>query len=99
MSTLADALRFIQTTDTNQGQNSNQNQSGSNQSQSGGQSGGRGGNGGSHNASDLYDKAEKTLIKKLQDLSVEQAEGAAKETIKELNNTVQTMKAGAKKAA
>jgi hypothetical protein len=53
-------------------------------------------NDGGSNASDIYDKAEKTLIKKLRDLSVEQAEGAAKETIKELNSTVATMKAGAK---
>ena len=74
LSTLANALRFIQ-------------------------GGGGQGESGGHNASDLYDRAEKTLIKKLKDLSVEQAEGAAKETIKELNNTVQTMKAGAKKAA
>jgi hypothetical protein len=92
LSTLADALRFIQTTDSSQTQTatSNQSQSGSSQSQS------SGGNGG--NASDLYDRAEKTLIRKLQALSVEQAEGAAKETIKELNSTVATMKAGAKSA-
>jgi DNA-binding transcriptional regulator YhcF (GntR family) len=50
------------------------------------------------NPSDRYDKAEENLIKKLQALSVEQAEGAAKETIKLLNSTVTTMKAGAKSA-
>lgn len=49
-------------------------------------------------ASDLYDRAQEKLIKKLQALSVEQAEGAAKATIKELNRTVATMKAGAKSA-
>ena len=73
LSTLANALRFIQ----------------------GG--GGQGDTGGG-NASDLYDKAEKSLIRKLKALSVEQAEGAAKDTIKELNSTVATMKAGAKSA-
>jgi Protein of unknown function (DUF3102) len=62
------------------------------------QGGGGQGDSGGGNASDLYDKAQKTLIKKLQALSVEQAEGAAKETIKELNSTVATMKAGAKGA-
>jgi len=96
LSTLADVLRFIQTSDNSQTQSSNQTQ-GSNQRQSGGSQSQSGG-GGSHNASDLYDKAEKTLIRKLQALSVEQAEGAAKKTIKELNSTVATMKAGAKSA-
>jgi ParB-like chromosome segregation protein Spo0J len=50
------------------------------------------------NPSDRYDKAEENLIKKLQALLVEQAEGAAKETIKLLNSTVATMKVGAKSA-
>ena len=50
------------------------------------------------NPSDRYDKAEGNLINKLQALSVEQAESAAKETIKLLNSTVATMKAGARSA-
>src|SRR5262249_54329139 len=54
--------------------------------------------GSSSNPSDLYDKAEESLIKKLQALSVAEAEAAAKETIKLLNSTVTTMKAGAKSA-
>ena len=50
------------------------------------------------NPSDRYDKAQENLINKLQALSVEQAESAAKETIKLLNSTVATMKAGARSA-
>jgi ParB-like chromosome segregation protein Spo0J len=50
------------------------------------------------NPSDRYDKAQENLINKLQALSVEQAEGAAKETIKLLNSTVATMKARARSA-
>jgi hypothetical protein len=94
LSTLADALRFIQIPDGSQSQNGgnrNQSQSGGSQRQSG-----RGG--GSHNASDLYDRAQEKLIKKLQALSVAQAEAAADATIKQLRNTVATMKAGAKSA-
>jgi DUF3102 family protein len=40
------------------------------------------------NPSDLYDNAEATLIKKLQDLSAEDAEAAIKGTIKKLKDAV-----------
>jgi len=49
-------------------------------------------------ASDLYDKAQENLIKKLKKLSVDDADLAASATIKELKKTVDTMKAGAKAA-
>ena len=44
------------------------------------------------NASDRYDTSKKTLIKKLQDLSVEQAEAAVSETSKELVAALGEMK-------
>jgi hypothetical protein len=57
------------------------------------------GHGGSYrglNTSDSYDKAEKKLIDRLKALSLEEAEAAAEDTIKQLKSTVATMKAGAK---
>jgi hypothetical protein len=50
-------------------------------------------------ASDLYDKAQDNLIKKLKELAVEEADAASAKTIAELRKTVGTMKAGAKNAA
>jgi hypothetical protein len=50
------------------------------------------------NASEAYDNAQKRLIKRLQDLSLEAAEASANETIRELKETVATMKKGAKNA-
>jgi hypothetical protein len=54
--------------------------------------------GGDRNPSDFYDEAQQKLIKKLQALSVEEAEAAAKETIKHLKETVAAMKAVAENA-
>jgi hypothetical protein len=54
------------------------------------------GSGRNPNASDSYDKAQKKLIDKLKALSLEDAEAAADETIKQLKSTIATMKAGAK---
>jgi hypothetical protein len=50
-------------------------------------------------ASDKYDSAEKTLIKKLEDLEPHAADAAATETIKKLRATVATMLKAASKAA
>jgi hypothetical protein len=54
------------------------------------------GSGRSPNASDSYDKAEKKLIDRLKALSFEAAEAAAEVTIRQLKDTISTMKAGAK---
>ena len=50
-------------------------------------------------ASDLYDRAQDNLIKKLQKLDVNEADAAAEATTKELKKTVATMKAGSKSKA
>jgi hypothetical protein len=49
--------------------------------------------------SDAYDKAERDLIAKLEDLAADEAEAAAADTIRKLNNTVRTMKKAAEKEA
>jgi Protein of unknown function (DUF3102) len=46
-----------------------------------------------------YDNAEKSLLKKLKALPIEEADDHAQKTIKDLKETVSTMRAGAKKAA
>jgi hypothetical protein len=50
-------------------------------------------------SSDLYDKAQNNLIKKLQALDVDAADAAAEVKIRKLKSTVATMKAGAKNKA
>jgi Protein of unknown function (DUF3102) len=56
-----------------------------------------GGNGAT--ASAAYDNAEKSLLKKLKALPLDEVDDHAKKTINELRNTVDTMKAGAKAKA
>jgi hypothetical protein len=53
---------------------------------------------GSQNPSDAYDSTEKKLIEKLKKLAPDDAEAAAVETIKQLNETVKTMKMAAASA-
>jgi hypothetical protein len=49
--------------------------------------------------SEAYDKVEKKLIDKLKDMAPETAEAAASETIKQLKDTVATIKKAAASAA